>query len=804
MNTWESYKQAILSALTPNFVYGNLSNTKSGTDGWYNCSCPLHDDRHNSFGYNENTLGWICHAGCGKGDVFDYYAITTNMTFKDILLDLGKQLGIKFPALKTEYSPIEHSTIDTYVANLNNNYEIIQYLNNRGINTDTIKKYKIGYDSKKRRITIPIYDEAGSVVNIRLYSPKKTPKMINYTKDNESYGSPARLFGLQELKESKLVILCEGEWDRLLCLQQTGLTTITGTGGAGTWLSEWNEYFRGKDVIIAYDNDDAGRKGTLKIAQALNNIAASVRTIVWPDYMTTPYKDITDFFVGLKKTRKDFKGLIDNAVDIVKPIDPLPFCFWEEEAGNPPHLKINASELLFLLEKDGFKKMKLSPKTLQKILIKIKDNIVEEYDISAIKNYVFTHYLDILPERISPFFTKEDLRKKLIDGINVYIETGKLDALPVVVIDFLRDKKDASYFFYRNGFVEVTRDRLTLKDYKELPQPIWKSQLIDRDISLIDIDKLKTFSFVQFTRNICTDCETFDEKRYTSLLTVLGYLLNNYTDLTYQRAVILSDSTIDATPEGGTGKGILCNAIAKMRNIAQIDGKNIDLDNQFALQSINLDTNVVWFDDISKKFPFERLFSYITEHYSFERKNKDRYNFEPDKNLKTIITTNYSVKGEGTSFERRKFEFELYNYYNAITTPESEFGEIFFASWDNIKWNLFYNFMLRCVQVYLANNSRMLSYSSDTLQKKKLSNEVGHDFIEYADSLPRNQKILILEAYDNFVSEYYSDSQKRKFSKVKFGKHLKAYCVHKGLTLETQLSRDGNMVNRYYFIGEQE
>ncbi|KJU83641.1 DNA primase [Candidatus Magnetobacterium bavaricum] len=296
---------------------------------------------------------------------------------------------------------------------------------------------------------------------------------------------------------------------------------------------------------------------------------------------------------------------------------------------------------------------------------------------------------------------------------------------------------------------------------------------------------------MKFTRRICTNNNKFDEKRYASLLTVIGYLLNNYIDPAYQRAVILSDASLDVIPQGGTGKGILCNAIAKMRNVAQIYGKNINLDNQFALQEINLDSHIVWFDDVTKNFPFERLFSFITEQYSVERKHKDRFKFEQEYNPKTVITTNYAIKGEGSSFERRKFEFEFCNYYSPKLTPESEFGELFFASWTDDDWNKFYNFMLRCVQVFLAKDSRILPYTSETLKKKRLANEISADFIEYADTLQRNTNLSKSEIYGEFVNTYFSDTQKRNFSQNKFGRYLNTYCTHNGINLETVQTWNG-------------
>ena len=70
---------------------------------------------------------------------------------------------------------------------------------------------------------------------------------------------------------------------------------------------------------------------------------------------------------------------------------------------------------------------------------------------------------------------------------------------------------------------------------------------------------------------------------------------------------------------------------------------------------------------------------------------------------KISITTNYTVKGEGSSHLRRVFEVEMAGYFNDKNTPEDEFGHLLFSDWNDEEWSKFDNFMLRCVQYYLNN-----------------------------------------------------------------------------------------------------
>jgi len=51
--------------------------------------------------------------------------------------------------------------------------------------------------------------------------------------------APAELYGWGEvLKKPSQIIICEGEFDRLV-LEAKGFTAVTSTGGAGVFRAEW-------------------------------------------------------------------------------------------------------------------------------------------------------------------------------------------------------------------------------------------------------------------------------------------------------------------------------------------------------------------------------------------------------------------------------------------------------------------------------------------------------------------------------------------------------------------------------------
>ena len=181
--------------------------------------------------------------------------------------------------------------------------------------------------------------------------------------------------------------------------------------------------------------------------------------------------------------------------------------------------------------------------------------------------------------------------------------------------------------------------------------------------------------FRKFVGNISGNIE----KNITSLESTIGYLMHGYKNFSYSPAVILNDENITPNPEGGTGKGLFMNAHGQMKKLVVIDGKSFNFERSFAYQLVSADTQILCFDDVKKHFDFERLFSVVTEGLTLEKKNKDAIKIPFSKSPKIAITTNYVIKGEGSSFERRRFELEFKQHYSQFHTPFMEFKKLFFG-----------------------------------------------------------------------------------------------------------------------------
>jgi hypothetical protein len=101
------------------------------------------------------------------------------------------------------------------------------------------------------------------------------------------------LYRLPELLKfpDATVFFCEGEKDADR-LGSLGLTATT-ISGSTKWTLELAEPLRGRDVIILIDNDNPGAKKAEKAAQALHDVAASLRLVLLPEL--PPGGDVSDY-----------------------------------------------------------------------------------------------------------------------------------------------------------------------------------------------------------------------------------------------------------------------------------------------------------------------------------------------------------------------------------------------------------------------------------------------------------------------------------------------------------------------------
>ena len=406
------------------------------------------------------------------------------------------------------------------------------------------------------------------------------------------------------------------------------------------------------------------------------------------------------------------------------------------------------------------------------IFVKVTNNLIDHTSEKEIKDFVLNHLIDHDDITVYNYFA---------DNTRFFKEEF-LSLLSTIDIYFIADTKEASYLYYKNCAVKITKDDIAPIDYLDLGGYVWKDHVIDRNFNMCEVTE--RCDFKKFVRNI----NGGDDGRVASMESTIGFLLHGYKNLSYCPAVILNDEVISDNPEGGTGKGLLMNAISNMKKLVVIDGKSFTFERSFAYQLVSADTQILCFDDVKKHFDFERLFSVVTEGLTLEKKNKDAIKIPFSKSPKIAITTNYAIKGAGNSFARRKWELELHQYYSKSYTPLDEFGKLMFGDWDDDDWCEFDNYMIGCLKGFL--NTGLVKSKFVNLKIRQLSAETCHEFIEWCGlvdnqerniNLDSNVKLYKNELYYNFIEEYpdYGPKAKMTISRTKFYKWLVSYAIFK-------------------------
>jgi hypothetical protein len=94
---------------------------------------------------------------------------------------------------------------------------------------------------------------------------------------------PYRLPQLIAAAPDEIVAVCEGEKDANTAVD-LGFIATTNAGGAGKFTADHARWFTGKKhVIIAEDNDDAGRAHAAKVAAMLHGIVSDIRIASFPE-----------------------------------------------------------------------------------------------------------------------------------------------------------------------------------------------------------------------------------------------------------------------------------------------------------------------------------------------------------------------------------------------------------------------------------------------------------------------------------------------------------------------------------------
>ena len=430
--------------------------------------------------------------------------------------------------------------------------------------------------------------------------------------------------------------------------------------------------------------------------------------------------------------------------------------FWSSNIDKNGNTKISIDSLKYklFLERNGFKKH--YPNDSQKpTWVFIKSNKVKITSVEIIKDFVLDYLMDKKEFEVWNYCAKYQ---------NLFAENYLL-MLESIELKMLTDSREISYIAFNNGVLEITKNEIKLVDYIDIDFYIWEEHILKRDF--IELPEFEN-DYKKFILNISNN-------EPLAIECAIGYLISTYKNRSNNKAIILNDEVISENPEGGTGKGVFVQGINQIRKTSIIDGKLFDGKKSFPYQTVSLDTKILVFDDVVKNFNFEEKFSLVTEGLTLERKNKDAIKLNVHESPKLIISTNYAIRGEGNSHDRRRYELEIAQFYGKDLTPEDEFGRQLFDDWTLEDFNKFDNYIVYCLQLFLKTG--LVKQNAKNIKMRKFIAETAMEFFDWVkerDNVPHNDRLDKKFYFDKFIEEY--PDFKKWLTRKKFNIWVQKFC----------------------------
>ena len=487
-----------------------------------------------------------------------------------------------------------------------------------------------------------------------------------------------------------------------------------------------------------------------------------------------------DLKLDNEEIKKRHHGLNDDTIEALREHKEIADFWYFELVKGKQVCRIDSLKFKYFLERTGGFNKYFPNGSHKPNFVKITSNQVEDTSPDVLKDFVLDYLLN---------------KKSEIDVWNYAVNYSQLFSdnhltfLNTIKLDFFRDTKDKCLLAFRNGVVEITGDKIEVKEFLDYDGYIWKEQIIDHDFEKTEINDNDYKDFIDKISNNKPD----------PFYSAIGYMIHTYKNKMNNKALILNDEVISDNPEGGTGKGLFVQGLKQVRKTAILDGKSFDDKKSFPYQTVSQDVNILVFDDVKKNFDFESKFSLVTEGMTLERKNKDAIKLTVEESPKLIISTNYAIKGEGNSHNRRRHELEISQFFNGELTPYDHYGRQLFDDWDLEENNRFFNFMIFCVRFYLKNG--LLKQDAVNIDLRKFIAETSMEFYEWAsdlENMPLDERLNKKDVFDYFVGEY------QDFKKFLSRKKFIIWCKKLAKFKKIEYSEGNTNGSRWFELGKSE
>ena len=338
-------------------ISGYVHLQKKGSN--YFGLCPFHNEKSPSFSVSASKQMYYCF-GCGAGgNVITFLMEYENYSFPEAVKALAERAGVALP--EEEYSQEmkraqsrrarllavnkEAATFFYYQLRRQQGRTGYEYLKNRQLSDETMKRFGLGYsglngrdligylrskgygddlireaglanaDERQgmtgkfwNRVMFPIQDINNKVIGFggRVMGDAK-PKYLN-SPETEIFDKSRNLYGLNHARTSRKgsFILCEGYMD-VIAMHQAGFDQAVASLGTAFTTGQASLLKRySREVLLSYDSDGAGVNAALRAIGILKEAGMTGKVID-----LAPYKDPDEFIKALGA--EEFQKRLDNA-----------------------------------------------------------------------------------------------------------------------------------------------------------------------------------------------------------------------------------------------------------------------------------------------------------------------------------------------------------------------------------------------------------------------------------------------------------------------------------------------------------
>ena len=388
--------------------------------------------------------------------------------------------------------------------------------------------------------------------------------------------------------------------------------------------------------------------------------------------------------------------------------------------------------------------------------------VSEDFIIKFIQNYIDNLNDDYVFDN-NKNFGKEAIRTA-INNFTPQKFNQVLHNLARREIEINKDEKGVCYKYFKNCIVKITKNKVECLNYNDIIKKVLQKKVIQHDFTYNNnyqnCDSYRFHKLVTASKNL-DGAVIYNDNRFNALRSSLGYLMYDYKSELDNKSIIFCEEQL--TENGGrTGKTLTCKMLEQMGCIlAKINGRKVDFSNRFLFQNVDVDTDIIQFDDTDEKFDFSGLYSILTNGLTIEKKNRTAVQLTHTNSPKIVITTNQVLTDESSSGKGRKFEVEYSDYFNDEYTPLDEFKRTFFEGWDKEEWNKFFNYMIANIQLYLQKN--LIEYERVNLKNRKLSIAISDDdILDFCENicyqiLTEKTNLSNKEIFDIFKEKYNNE-----------------------------------------------